>query len=295
MYRKILVPLDGSILAEGVLPYVRSIARAIHVPVELLQVNDRARARADVPAVQVAQYLEKIAASFSGITDVKCTLELGNPADAIVDHAAGQPDALIAMATHGYSGGQRWLLGSVAEKVLHGATNHLLLVRPAGGDIEGEARLNTILVPLDGSELAEEVLPTVIELASFLKFEAVLVRVLVRVYFGPPDEFLPVFGSNIPNENELWAQAGAEVSHYLNEKVEHLRAKGLPNVSSVLIEGGAEGAAAAIIDLARKSSDNLVIMSTHGRSGIGRWLLGSVTERVVRHSGNPVLVIRPQS
>jgi nucleotide-binding universal stress UspA family protein len=163
------------------------------------------------------------------------------------------------------------------------------------GDIGGKARLNTILVPLDGSELAEKVLPTVIELASFLKVEAVLVRVLVRVYFGPPDEFLPVFGSNIPNQNELWAQAGAEVSHYLNEKVEHLHAKGLPNVSSVLIEGGAEGAAAAIIDLARKSSDNLVIMSTHGRSGIGRWLLGSVTERVVRHSGNPVLVIRPQS
>jgi nucleotide-binding universal stress UspA family protein len=101
MYRKILVPLDGSVLAEGVLPYVRSIARAIQVPVELLQVNDRARARAYVPAVQVAQYLEKIAASFSGITDVKSTLELGNPADAIVDHAAGQPDALIAMATHG--------------------------------------------------------------------------------------------------------------------------------------------------------------------------------------------------
>jgi nucleotide-binding universal stress UspA family protein len=265
------------------------------VPVELLQVNDRARARAYVPAVQVAPYLEKIAASFSGITDVKCTLEQGNPADAIVDHAAGQPDALIAMATHGYSGGQRWLLGSVAEKVLHRATNHLLLVRPAEGDIGGEARLSTILVPLDGSELAEKVLPTVTDLSAFLKLEAVLVHVLVRVYFGPPDELLPVFGSNIPNQNELWAQAGSEASHYLSEKVAQLRTKGLPNVSSVLIEGGAEGAAAAIIDLARKSSDNLVIMSTHGRSGIGRWLLGSVTERVVRHSGNPVLVIRPQS
>ena len=196
----------------------------------------------------------------------------------------------------GYSGAQRWLLGSVAEKVLHGATNHLLLVRPAGGDISGEARLNTVLVPLDGSELAEEVLPTVTDLSACLKLEVVLVHVLVRVYFGPPDAFLPVFGEQY-SEPKMSSghRLGSEASQYLSEKVEQLRAKGLPNVSSVLIEGGAEGAAAAIIDLARKSSDNLVIMSTHGRSGIGRWLLGSVTERVVRHSGNPVLVIRPQS
>ena len=295
MYKKISVPLDGSTLSEGVLPYVRAMARAIRVPVELLRVNDVAKPRAYVPAVQVDEYLEKIAASFSGITKVTRAVELGNPADLIVDRAAGQPDTLIAMATHGHSGAQRWLLGSVAEKVLHGATNHLLLVRPAGGDIGDEARLNTVLVPLDGSELAEEVLPTVADLSAGLKLEIVLVHVLVRVYFGQPDAFLPVFGSNVPNENELWAQARSEASRYLSEKVEQLRAKGLPNVSSVLIEGGAEGAAAAIIDLARKSSDNLVIMSTHGRSGIGRWLLGSVTERVVRHSGNPVLVIRPQS
>jgi nucleotide-binding universal stress UspA family protein len=290
MYKNILVPLDGSILSEGVLPYVRSMARAIHVPVELLRVNDPVQA-----TVQVGEYLEKIAASFSGITDVKCTVELGNPADMIVDRAAAQPDTLIAMATHGYSGAQRWLLGSVAEKVLHAAANPLLLVRPAGGDTSGEARWKTVLVPLDGSELAEKVLPTITDLTACLKLETILVHVLVRVYFGSPDAFLPMFGANIPNQNELWAQASSEASHYLTEKVKQLRAQGLPDVSSVLIEGSAEGPAAAIIDLARKTSDNLVIMSTHGRSGIGRWLLGSVTERVVRHSNDPVLVIRPQS
>jgi nucleotide-binding universal stress UspA family protein len=77
-------------------------------------------------------------------------------------------------------------------------------------------------------------------------------------------------------------------------KVEQLRAEGLSHVSSVLIEGSGEGAAAAIVELARKTDDNLVAMSTHGASGIGRWLIGSVTERVVRHSSSPVLVIRPQ-
>jgi len=104
---------------------------------------------------------------------------------------------------------------------------------------------------------------------------------------------LPVFGTHPPNQKELWAQTGAAATDYLNERVARLRAEGLSDVSSVLIESGAEGAPAAIIDLARKTSDSLVVMSTHGRSGIGRWLLGSVTERVIRHSSVPVLVIRP--
>jgi nucleotide-binding universal stress UspA family protein len=292
MYRKILVPLDGSILAEGVLPYVRSIARAIQVPVELLQVNDRARARAYVPAVQVAQYLEKIAASFSGITDVKYTLELGNPADAIVDHAAGQPDALMPWPRMGIPGAT--LASRKRRREGLARTNHLLLMRSAGGDTSGEARLKTVLVPLDGSGLAEKVLSTVTNLAACLELEAVLVHVLVRFYFGSPDSFLPMFGVNIPNQQELWAQAGSEANQYLAKKVEQLRAQGLPQVSSVLIEGTAEGAAAAIVDLAKKTSDNLVALSTHGRSGIGRWLLGSVTERVVRHTNSPVIVIRPR-
>lgn len=293
MYNKILVPLDGSILSEGVLPYVRSLARALHLPVELLHVNNP-HPGASAPAVST-EYLEKIAASFSGITDVSCTVELGYPAAVIVDRAAEQTGALIAMATHGYSVPQRWLLGSVAEKVLHATTNHLLLVRPAGADPGGEARLNTVLVPLDGSALGEKVLPTVSELTACLKLEAVLVHVLVRFYFGAPDALLPVFGANVPNQQELWAQASADASQYLTERVEELRANGLTRVSSLLIEDGAEGAAAAIIELAQKTADNLVIMSTHGRSGIGRWLLGSVTERVVRHTSDPVIVIRPQS
>lgn len=295
MYSKILVPLDGSTLSEGILPYVHSLARVIRAPVELLRINDPAQARTHVPTVQVGEYLEKIAASFAGITDVKLTVELGKPADMIVDRAAAQPDTLIAMATHGYSGAQRWLLGSVAEKVLHATTNHLLLVRPAVGDTSGEARLKTVLVPLDGSELAEKVLPTVTNLAACLKLETVLVHVLIRFYFGSPDALLPMFGANIPNQQELWTQASAEAKQYLSKKVEQLRVAGLPHVSSVLIEGSAEGAAAGIIDLARKTSENLVALSTHGRSGIGRWMLGSVTERVVRHSTDPVLVIRPKS
>jgi nucleotide-binding universal stress UspA family protein len=295
MYKKILVPLDGSILSEAVLPYVRSLARGLNVPVELLRVDDPAQLGPHSPSIDDREYLQRVAKSFAGIADVECMVELGNPAGIIVDLAAAQSGTLIAMATHGYSGVQRWLLGSVAEKVLHAAANPLLFVRPTAGESGGEARLNTVLVPLDGSGLAEKVLPTVTEMATRLKLEVVLVRVVIRVYFGAPDAVLPMFGANIPNQNELWAQASSEATKYLAGKVEQLRAEGLPDVSSVLIDGSAEGAAAEIIDLARKTKDNLVAMSTHGRSGIERWVMGSVAERVARHCSAPVLVIRPRS
>ena len=291
MYSKILVPLDGSTLSEGVLPYVRLLARACRIPVELLHIHDPAQLKALGPE-QSRQYLQKISASFSGTTDVTCTVEPGNPADKIVELAAVQPDILIAMATHGYSGLQRWLLGSVAEKVLHRATKHLLLVRPTGEN-SGEARLSTVLVPLDGSELAERVLPAVTSVAAGLKLKVVLVRVLVRIFFQPPETVVPVFGTHLPNQKEIWAEASAAATGYLNEKVEQLRAEGLADVSSVLIDGSAEGAAGGILDLVGKTPDNLVAMTTHGKSGLGRWVIGSVTERVVRHSFTPVLVIRP--
>ena len=293
MYKKILVPLDGSALSEGILPYVRSLARGIDAPVELLRVNDPAQLAPYSPPLQGGEYLEKVAATFSGLTAVNCTVELGAPAHTIVDLAAAQAGTLIAMATHGRSGAKRWLLVSVAEKVLHVATNHLLLVRPSGGGSGGEARLNRVLVPLDGSELAEKVLPVATGLAAQLKLEVLLTRVLVYIYFGPP-EVLPMFGANNPYQKEFWEQTRSEATEYLSGKVAQFGAQGLPQVSFELIDGSAQGAAAEIIDLARKTTGNLVAMSTHGRSGMGRWLLVSVAERVARHSGVPVLLIRPQ-
>lgn len=294
MYKKVLVPLDGSALSEGVLPYVRSLARAVELPVELLRVDESARSEASSPTAMDEEYLKKVAASFSGFAPVKCSVAPGAPADRIIDLASAQAGTLIAMATHGRSGAKRWLLGSVAEKVLHAATNHLLLVRPTGGDSGGEARLHRLLVPLDGSEFAEKVLPVVTDLAGRLKLEVILARVLIHIYFASP-EVLPLFGASNPYQKEIWEQARSEATQYLTGKAAQLHAQRLPQVSFELIDGSAEGAAAEIIDLAEKSTGNLVVMCTHGRSGIGRWLLGSVAERVVRHSSVPVLLVQSQA
>jgi nucleotide-binding universal stress UspA family protein len=101
----------------------------------------------------------------------------GNPEEAVIEKAASYSDTLIAMATHGRSGVDRWLLGSVAEKVLRGTTNPLLLIRATkDGKSEGEKVFKRVIVPLDGSALAEAVLPHVTALAREITFETVLLR-----------------------------------------------------------------------------------------------------------------------
>jgi nucleotide-binding universal stress UspA family protein len=191
------------------------------------------------------------------------------------------------MATHGRSGLNRFLLGSIAEKVLRATANPLLLVKavePIATD--DEAPLTSIVVPLDGSDLAERVLPMVEELAKKLDLEVVLMRAFAIPYgaYSTGDGFYdPV------NLEAFLARLRKETFDYLERKTAHLKRNGLAKVSFVAKEGLS---ADEIIKFARETPANLVAMSTHGRSGVKRWVLGSVTETVVRHSGDPVLVLR---
>jgi nucleotide-binding universal stress UspA family protein len=227
-------------------------------------------------------YMEGIARSFQG-AHVNCLVEKGKAEEVVIEKAAMDKNTLIVMATHGRSGIQRWLLGSVADNILHAATNHVLLVRASDqGKTDGEAVLKTVVVPLDGSPLAERVLPDVAELAKKIK----LAVVLVRAYALPPSVSGDDFGFY---SADLLDQLESEAKDYLAGKVKDLKTKGLEDVSSVVHIGyGAE----EIITLARNTPDNFIAMCTHGRSGVKRWVFGSVAERVVRHSGDPVLIIR---
>ena len=301
MYSRMLIPLDGSKLAENVLPYARLFATVMNLRIELLSVVDsmdfartmNAGHVRDFSALLEAtiqegnRYLEGIARSFGG-TEVTYAVGQGIADKIIIENAGRDKDTLIAMATRGRSGIHRWLLGSVAEKVLRGAANPLLLVR---GDEErktdGAAALKSLVVPLDGSRLAESALPYAIELAKKLRLEIVLARAYqlpFATYAGPDAAY-------IPNREAVLTAVKEEAGAYLEEKVSAVRANGIEKVSSILLVGpGAD----EIIDLARTTPDNLIAMCTHGRSGVNRWVLGSVTEKVVRHSGDPVLVVRAE-
>jgi nucleotide-binding universal stress UspA family protein len=296
-----LVPLDGSKLAENVLPYARVMARALDLRVELLSVVDSmdfartthaGHVRDFDPLIEAAtqegeRYLEGTARSFGG-TEVSYAVERGLADQIIIEKAARDKETFIAMATRGRSGIHRWLMGSVAEKVLRGATNPLLLVRgDEEGKSEGEATLKSIVVPLDGSKRAESVLPRAIELAKKLSLEIVLTRAYqIPVYaYGGADAIY------LPEIDTLLTQLREETGAYLEAKVNELRGNGIDKVSSILsIGSGAD----EIIELAQGTPNNLIAMCTHGRSGVNRWALGSVTEKVVRHSGDPVLIVRAE-
>jgi nucleotide-binding universal stress UspA family protein len=300
MYSKIFVALDGSKTAEHVLPYARYLGRKLEVPVELLDVVDIAELAAHIPAEHARnvdaileegcrrslEYLRGVATSFPD-TAVNCSVERGRPADVIIQKGETDTAALIAMATHGRSGINRWLLGSIAEKVLRGTANPLLLIRAAEGDkTTGEAVLNSIVVPLDGSELAASVLPMVAGLAKKLN----LAVLLFRAYNLPTSAYASIDGYYVPDLDKLIPELRDDARDYLEKKSAELKRLGVGEVACEVKEGLS---ADQIITLARSIPDNFVAMCSHGRSGIKRWALGSVTETVVRHSGDPILIVRP--
>jgi nucleotide-binding universal stress UspA family protein len=298
MYTKILVPLDGSKTAENVVPLARSFARCLQIPVELLGVVDIAEMARHGPPSQASMirtivddasrrfddYLERVAKTFL-VDKVQCTVRRGNAAEAIIELAAAEKQTLIAMATHGRSGLDRWLLGSVAEKVLRGASNPTLVVRAKKEhNLTWEmATLKRVIVPLDGSELSERILPHVEALAKQLDLEVTL--------FGVYRGSLPAgaSGDDFHGKDAFVAGLGNETVTYLAAKTEQMKQRGLDKVSFTAKEGLE---ADEIIKAARETLDTLIAMCTHGRTGVQRWMLGSVTETVVRHSDNPVLVVR---
>lgn len=300
MYSNILVPLDGSKLSEAILPYARSLARGLHIPVELLVAiepdvvstlsNPEHGRYVDIVETDMKRngvdYLEKVARTFSDASAITCSTLIGSPAETILERASEAADTLVAMSTHGRSGVKRWILGSVADKVLHAVPGHLLLVRSTnGGETTQETALKRVVVPLDGSHMAESVLPRVAALAKKMNMEVVLMRAhawATQAYFVEAEAYMP--------DLERFSQEfKAEAENYLVEKVKQLRWEGLDKVTYIVPQGDA---AEEIIHFARQTPDNLVAMCTHGRSGVGRWVLGSVTDRVVRHCGDPVLVVR---
>jgi nucleotide-binding universal stress UspA family protein len=300
MYTKMLVPLDGSRTAEKVLPYARDLARRFKIPIELLAVIDIAELATHITAEKARfldsmieegvrsseSYLRGVAASFSGAT-VTCKVEKGRAEDVIIERGEADTAMLIAMATHGRSGLNRFLLGSVAEKVLRGAANALLLIRATdAAPSDGEVSFKSIIVPLDGSELAESILPMVAGVAKKLGIEVVL----FRAYHIPYNAYAGDDGFYAVNYDDLISAVRDETNDYLDKKVAEVKNIGVEKVSALSKEGFAGD---EIIALGRKTPDALIAMCSHGRSGVRRWVLGSVTENVVRHTADPVLVTRP--
>ena len=302
MQTRILVPLDGSRLAEQALSYAMTLARglpaelvlfrAISIPSDVQDALDKAAlkpgsllARLETDA---SEYLAAIAhfAQQSGLT-ASPVVRRGPAADVIVEHAGQMDVQLIVMASHGYTGIKRWRHGSVAERVLQSASVPVLLLRAKEGVSEGLPQASPcrrVLVPLDGSQLAEQVLPVLAPLAQALACEVILFQVPVVYTPGSPmgEWYLPLQSTFEISDRQAHA--------YLDALASHLGEQGI-EASTALGEGPV---AEAIIDHAVASDSDVIAMCTHGRTGLARWALGSVADRVLRAGDKPILLVRAQ-
>ena len=306
MFKRILTPLDGSTLSEGILPYVRVLAPALGARVELLQIHpnmtyeleqledaEQASITAALEPVQLRlqhqseSYLSKVAGDLEGLgVETGIDVRFDPPAASIVEEAEQVEDTLIAMSTHGRAGVGRWIMGSVTDRVLHTTMTPLLVVHPERGapSVDSVADISTLIVPLDGSELAETVLPVAAAVAMATGASILLVRSLD----APSRSSLSVteLASRGVSEGTL---EEAETAESLGARAAALREEGVADVRTMVIRGNA---AEEIEELARNTPDSMIVACTHGRSGVGRAVMGSVTDRLARHSGHPALIVR---
>lgn len=278
MFRRVLIPLDGSLLSESALaPLERLVGGVDDARALLLHVS----APDSAPEPEVEAALAR-AADRVGAWPLPCETEVrsGDPAEAILAAVESfQPD-LIAMATHGRGGLARLVRGSVAERVLRHALQPLLLVNPGTeAPKEPSPGFQRILVPLDGSALAEEVLPYVIALARSSGAEVTLLRV------EPIEPYLSLPLSGVPFvEPTLWNPQA--VRETLAPALDRLQSAGV----EARIEAAIGDAAREIVSRARGC--DLVALSSHGRSGPSRWWFGSTAEQVLRVVARPVFLVR---
>ena len=299
MFKKILVPLDGSDLAEIALPYAEELSGRMGSNITLIHVTEP---RGYYPDRMYQTYMEHtakftklIAETYVESSEKKKALEVeskilvGDPAEEIINYADKVANALIVMATHGQSGLKRWSMGSVAERVMRVSKHPVWLIRAKGArsDILEKDVLEKALVPLDGSKESEAVIPYIGKLASRLKAEVTLLQVLPLGYHGINFEgegYVYIY-----HQADQMASDKAFAQGYLDKVVARLKQKGVKAKSEVRFGNVAE----EIIRLAADIKADLVAMSTHGRSGIGRWILGSVAERVLHEGYRPLLLVRP--
>jgi nucleotide-binding universal stress UspA family protein len=295
----ILVPLDGSTQSEAVLPYATAIARVKGATLRLLSVVEAEHANplllhpeqdSDLGRrlqSEAAHYLGQMVATLKtrGI-EASSAVVGGIPAEEILRMGETGDIAIIAMSTHGRGGFQRWALGSVADKVMRMSEVPTLLVRPP--ETPPEARrieLHQLLVPLDGSPLAEAAIAPAVSLAQAAGSKLVLLR--VEPWLSTQMAYAAE-GGYMPDLTEWEEEVGAAAKEYVDAACRRVPA-GIPCESVVL-----RGFASIMLEAyAEQNPIDLVVMSTHGRGGFARFVVGSTADSLVR-SGLPALLIRPE-
>ena len=295
--RLIMVPLDGSSFAETALPTALTVAKAWDAEIEVVTVHEPlpnldhstwdsvSRQWAEAYLAELVIRVEKS----QGASLASARLD-GPVADSLQHHAEERQVELVVMASHGRGPMTRAWLGSVADAFVRHATTPVLVVRPDEGrvgDLTEPVCFDHVLIPLDGSEESRVVLEPALDLGTACSCRFTLLRV-----YPYGEDFAAAY---LPHTVQLNAHTLAEGREKALAEIEaqadELTARGFEAKGRIVVD---RSPAAGILRAAEELDVDLVAMATHGRAGITRMLLGSVTDKVLRGAHVPLLVCRPQ-
>ena len=303
----IVMPLDGSPLAEHVLPYARAAAQLFDAELRLVRVIPMRPEPMIVESVSIFATMEHLPEErsiprqathrvayeraegdlFSHAARLRerglhttTEVRMGMPDEEIVSAALQHNATMIAMATHGRGGLRRWTLGSVADKVVRSSPIPVLLV-PATCPMVHAWTIRRILVPWDGSELAAQALPLAREIAARMHAEIVLVQAV--------DPLSDIETHWVPGAGDMAIIRRNEALEQLKDVTDDLRRNGLRSAAVAILGYPSE----TILEEAIRQHADLIIMATHGYGGMRRVALGSVADRVLHATTTPLLLVHP--
>ena len=302
MFDAILVPLDGSELAESVLPHITAIARSFNAEITLLRMLEKNQGSGSpqlfdllnwqINKTKATVYLEKIKARIqeSGIRVRAVVLE-GLIAQGITEYAQNQEIKLIILSSHGRSGLTHWGISSITQKIILNAPTSVLIVRANQSEIQADELSSIplykhILVPLDGSQRAENVLPIITQLAHFHNSQLQIVQVVQAPEMARQ---MPPTPEDIDLAKRVVERNLEEAGHYLEKMKSHSYLKGI-SVETRLVS--AENTAVELHRLTDQEHIDMVALSAHGCSGNQQWPYGNLVNNFIMYGKTPLLIVQ---
>jgi nucleotide-binding universal stress UspA family protein len=299
MINHILVPLDGSMLAECVLPHVMAMASVMNSRVTLTQVVQHLHNGWEIPIVdpidwhlrkhESENYIERIASRLQASNlNVERTILVGNPAECIIEYARNNQVDLIALSTHGHSGLSKWNVSSVVQKIMWRSNKSTLLVRAykSTGAEAPAIRYKRIFAGLDCSARGEYILPLAVILAKNHQSQLILATAIQKpqaVHRFPLSNEDKQLMEHIIEKNHNAA------SHYFDQLRAQFSSKGMKLKTDIVV---GDNAIETLHDLVEQNNADLVMLVAHGHSGGRRWPYGSVTNSFISYGNTPLMIMQ---
>jgi nucleotide-binding universal stress UspA family protein len=302
MINHILVPLDGSALAECVLPHVMAIAPVFEANITLLHILELPSNKGDEQAIdplewhlkkrEAGVYLDGIAARLRHTNlKVKDVILEGLPAECVIDFANNNDVDLIALSTHGRSGLSGWNVSSVVQKIILRSFKSTLLIRAykSSGTEFAVIRYNRLFVGLDCSTRAEYILPVAIGLAQFYNAQLILGSIIRK-----PEMLhrFPLSDDDVDLVNRIADRNYSAASHYFEQIHSQLSLRGVDLQTRLVVSNNMT---AALHDMVEQENADLVLLVAHGHSGEVRWPYGSIASSFIAYGTTSLMIMQDLS